>query len=232
MWQKSNGRLLLAFTQLNGPGLVFLWISWSVPHSQDGCHSLQASVLRQEERGRSSMNHMAPLLSLHFMSHLIELSHKVTAKEGWGRLEERTKNKAGLSQLASRTMGFTWKFFLLKTEPITTLNKTGALLAKKGVERLGSNQKCLPCLPHPSHQTTGHRLEVLCMPARLLQSCLILCDSMDYSPPGSSVHGILQARILEWIDTPLLQGSSKPRDRTHISYISCTDWWFFTTSAT
>ena len=146
---------------------------------------------------------MAPLLSsLPFTSYLIELSHKVTTREGWGRLAERTKNKAGLSQLASWTMGFTWEFFLLETEPITTLNKTGALLAKKGVERLESNQKCLPHLPHPSHQTTGHSLEVLCMPAKLLQSCLTLCDSMNYSPPGFSVHGILQVRTLEWIDIP------------------------------
>ena len=41
-----------------------------------------------------------------------------------------------------------------------------------------------------------------CVYAQLLQSCLTLRDSMDYSPPGSSVHGILQARILEWVATP------------------------------
>ena len=35
--------------------------------------------------------------------------------------------------------------------------------------------------------------------AKLLQSCLTLCDPMDCSPPGASVHGILQARILEWV---------------------------------
>ena len=39
--------------------------------------------------------------------------------------------------------------------------------------------------------------EVVC--AKLLQSCLTLCDPMDCSPPGSSVHGILQTRILEWV---------------------------------
>ena len=38
----------------------------------------------------------------------------------------------------------------------------------------------------------------LCMRAKLLQSCPTLCDPMDRSPPDSSVHGILQARILEW----------------------------------
>ena len=44
------------------------------------------------------------------------------------------------------------------------------------------------------------------------QSCLILCDPMDCSPPGSSVHGILQARILEWVTMPSSRGSSWPRD--------------------
>ena len=43
------------------------------------------------------------------------------------------------------------------------------------------------------------------------QSCLILCDSMNNSPPGSSVLGILQARILEWVAIPFSRGSSQPR---------------------
>ena len=45
---------------------------------------------------------------------------------------------------------------------------------------------------------------------------------MDCSPPGSSVHGILQERILEWIAMPSSRGSSRPRDWTHISCLSCT----------
>ena len=49
------------------------------------------------------------------------------------------------------------------------------------------------------------------------QLCPILCDPMDCSPPGSSIHGILQARILEWITIPFSRGSSLPRDQTHIS---------------
>ena len=54
------------------------------------------------------------------------------------------------------------------------------------------------------------------------QSCLTLCtsDPMDYSPPGSSVHGISQARILEWVAIPFSGGSSRPRDQTHISCTS------------
>ena len=56
-----------------------------------------------------------------------------------------------------------------------------------------------------------------CMPAKLLQSCLTLCDPMDCSLLSSFVHGILQARILEWIAMPSSRGSSPPRDRTHVS---------------
>ena len=44
------------------------------------------------------------------------------------------------------------------------------------------------------------------------QSCLILCDPMDWSLPGSSVHGILQATILEWVAILFSKGSSQPRD--------------------
>ena len=51
------------------------------------------------------------------------------------------------------------------------------------------------------------------------KSYLILCDPMDYSQLGSSVHGILQARILEWIAISFSRGSSQPRDRTHISCV-------------
>ena len=57
--------------------------------------------------------------------------------------------------------------------------------------------------------------------AKLLQSCPALCYPTDCSLPGFSVHGILQARILEWVATLLPRGSSWPRDWTHVSYISC-----------
>ena len=52
------------------------------------------------------------------------------------------------------------------------------------------------------------------------QSCLTLCDSMDCSPLGSSIHGILQARTLELVAFPFSGGSFQPRDWTHISCIT------------
>ena len=57
----------------------------------------------------------------------------------------------------------------------------------------------------------------VCVCVLVAQSCLTLCDPTDCSPPGFSVHGILQAQILEWIDIPFSRGTSQTRDRTLVS---------------
>jgi len=55
----------------------------------------------------------------------------------------------------------------------------------------------------------------------VVQSCLTLCDPIDCSLPGSSIHGIFQARILEWLTISSSRGSFWPRDQTCISCVSC-----------
>ena len=55
---------------------------------------------------------------------------------------------------------------------------------------------------------------------KVTQSCPTLCDPMDCGPPGSSVHGILQARIQGWVAVPFSRGSSQPRDGIQISCIA------------
>ena len=55
---------------------------------------------------------------------------------------------------------------------------------------------------------------------------------MDHSLPVSSVHGVLQTRILGWVAMPSSRGSSQPRDQTQVSYVSCTARRVFTTSTT
>ena len=83
-------------------------------------------------------------------------------------------------------------------------------------------------------------------------SCQVMCECMDCSPPGSSVHGILQARILEWVAVPFSRIPSPPRDQASVSCIAggfftsellgkphhfkyiwtyiwlCISWWTFT----
>ena len=81
---------------------------------------------------------------------------------------------------------------------------------------------------HPKHRSQGHADSLHSLPAKsvktevlVTQSCLTLCDpTMDCSPPGSSVHGILQARTLDWVAMPSSRGSSRPRDRTRVFCIT------------
>ena len=75
---------------------------------------------------------------------------------------------------------------------------------------------CLGKMPHAMEQLS------LCLRAKSLQSCPTLCDSVGCNSPGSAVHGILQARILEWVAMPSSRESSQARDRT---YVSCLGRW-------
>ena len=71
-----------------------------------------------------------------------------------------------------------------------------------------------------------------CMHAKSLHLSPILWDSVDCSLPGSSVHGILQAKMLEWVAMPSSRGSFWLRDQTHISKSTALAGGFFATSAT
>ena len=74
------------------------------------------------------------------------------------------------------------------------------------------------CLLHHTHYTIVQLDEhVLCL---VTQLCLTLCNPMVCSLPGSSVHGMFQARILEWVAMPFSRGSPQPRDQTQDSHIA------------
>ena len=81
--------------------------------------------------------------------------------------------------------------------PRIVICKTGIVL---GPASNGLNVKCLV-------QCVAVQAIHECMRAKLLKSYLTLCDSMDCSLPGSSVHGVLQARILQWVAVPFSRGS-------------------------
>ena len=100
-------------------------------------------------------------------------------------------------------------------------------------------QVAAPCIPPSSHELVVSDSPFLprqptllsflssCCSLLCLQACSVaplcstLCDPVDCSPPGSSVHGISQARIPEWVAIPFSRGSSRPRDPTHVSCVSC-----------
>ena len=80
-----------------------------------------------------------------------------------------------------------------------------------------------------NHSTAREVLELLSFNSSL-SGVWLFCDPMDYSLPGSSVHGISQARILEWVAISTSRGSSQPRDQTQVSCLGrwilyhCTTW--------
>ena len=92
--------------------------------------------------------------------------------------------------------------------------------------------KLQECLKHPHKLCwpvwSSHKKPCCCLVTQSVAQTL--CDPTSCSLPGSSVHGIFQARILEWVVTPTSRGSSWPRDVTCVSYLSWIGSRFFTTS--
>ena len=78
------------------------------------------------------------------------------------------------------------------------------------------------CRKEASLGDIQYKLTQVCVCA---QSCPTLCNPMDCNPPGSSVHAISQARILEWVAISSSRRSSQLRDGTHVSHVSCTGRW-------
>ena len=76
-----------------------------------------------------------------------------------------------------------------------------------------------------SYTICGTGQSAMYMFVLITKSCLLFCDLMDWSPPGSFVHGLLQARILGWFAISFSRGSSWPKDWTHVSCISCIGKW-------
>ena len=87
----------------------------------------------------------------------------------------------------------------------------------------------IPPAPSPTMSPSLFSMFASLLEVSVAQSCLTLCNPLDYNLQGSSVHGIFQARILEWIAIPFSRGSSRPRDWTSMS---CIAGRFFTIWAT
>ena len=110
---------------------------------------------------------------------------------------------------ASRISGDTGKFCLTKG---TAHSCSGVLALLRELAR---------CLQNWSEGLGWYTCVCVCVCVyEVAQSCPTLCDPVDCSPPDSSVHGILQARVLEWVAISFSRGSSQPRDWTQVSCIT------------
>ena len=114
----------------------------------------------------------------------------------------------------------------IRSNPVSEGDMTGSPMVREGLGLQGTQRGVRHIAAQPCHPDPCSRILFTVVPhrpargpslgadgcmgccAKLLQSCPILCDPMDCSSPGSSVHGILQAGILEWVVMPSSMGSS------------------------
>ena len=138
-------------------------------------------------------------------SHSSTLAWKISWAEEPGRLQSVGSRRVGHDWATSLSL-FTFLHWRRKWQP------TPVFLPDR--------------LPSMGSHRAGHEWSDLAAAAAaavkvlVAQSCPTLCDCMDYSPPGSSVHGILQARILEGAAISFSRGSSQPRDQTQVFHIA------------
>ena len=132
----------------------------------------------------------------------------------------QTEKPGGLQSMGLQRVGRDWSNWA----------RTHAELTDSVALVSGEKQSDLVTHIHTSNSfSDSFPIQVIieCVHAELFQSCLTLCDPMDYSLPGYSVHGILRARMLEWVAIPFSRGSSQPRDQTWASFVSCIGKCFF-----
>ena len=121
-----------------------------------------------------------------------------------------------------------WGELLLRPLPLPALWASGksclGACAAAAVPAVRKTETFKPCYLPDICPGVGLNLKKYVLVAQL---CLTLCDPMNYRPPGSSVHGILQARILEWVAISFFRGSFRSRNRTQASCTAgrvFTDW--------
>ena len=123
----------------------------------------------------------------------------------------------------------------IQKDRISSLSLVLSVNKAQRVSQEGLRAVALPLLgwvqPTLSQKKAQIALFFIQVHAKSLQPYLTFCDPMDHSPPGFSVHGISQTRILEWVAIPFSRGSSQPRDWTCIPYVSSIAGGFFNTSA-
>ena len=133
-------------------------------------------------------------------------SKKKKKVHSWGKRKKTNKHKIRLSKKHSTSPGLShskhWNNRVISYEKMQ-------LLLQVQVHQIQERESSLT--PWRSIRTCA------CV---LTQSCLTLCNPVDCSPKGCSVHGVFQARILEWVATPFSKRSSWLRDWTCISFVS------------
>ena len=135
-------------------------------------------------------------------------------------LGSTTTNK--LVEVMEFQLGYlrSWKMLLLKCRAQCAAHLENSAVAT-GLGKVFSFQFQRKAMPNNAQTTAQlHTSHTLAKWSEVAQWCPTLHDPIDHSLPGFSVHGIFQARVLEWVAISFSRGSSRPRDQTQVSYIA------------
>ena len=165
------------------------------------------TILTANTRYRLSIPRLRTILekeaSTFFFWNLKHNTYKTTVAQAWN------KTPSNLLCLHTNLLGFFWKAYhndhWLKEVKVR----------EQGHSRIPTREK--------KKKTTSQKLKE----SEVAQSCVTLCSPMDCSPPGSSIHGVFQARVLQYVAISFSRGSSPPRDGTQVSRIAgrCFTFW-------
>ena len=136
---------------------------------------------------------------------------------GWGRAGEMVSEKYRSSKADPPSFHVLEEMFLISIEGRKSTHLKGSYM----------DQKTVAQTPRPRTKWDCQYLTGCPSESEVAQSCLILCDPMHYSLPGSSIQGIFQARVLEWVAISLSRGSFRPRGWIQVSHIAgrCFTTW-------
>ena len=161
---------------------------------------------------------------LYHQQRKVPFTEKPSQPSPAGIWKEEEKTEQDLCCSAPSTLDFSsggcWNILKGRQTLVNTIN--GRLLVQAESGDTGHRHKPLVCFSTTSDLHGTKSTHIACSQSYSVSKlCLTLCNSMDCSPPASSVHGISQARILEWAAISFSGKSSRPGDRTHISCVSC-----------
>ena len=192
--KKAEDQRIDAFERWCWRRLLDRWVPWTERRSNQ-------SILK-EINPEYSLEGLILKLTLQYFGHLMQKANSLERTLILGKIEGRRRGWQRMKWFMASSIQRTWVW---TNSGRQWRSGRPGVLQSMGSRRVGHDW------------VTEQQQQML---VKIIQSCPTLCKPMDWGLPGSSVHGTLQARTLEWVAIPFSRASSQPRDQTQVSHIA------------